>query len=168
MLYTDSFNRRVLLKAFDDADIAYFPLFDAQVHVFVGEHHPLAQEKLLQPEDLEEYPRYSFEQGTENSFYYSEEPLSYLPHKRNVRISGPGNAHQLAHQPQRLHAFHWRAVGGNAFGALRPSRWTWTRPCRWATSCTTSAAPAPCLLRYIKELQAGISANPTVQACRQG
>ena len=36
VLYTDSFNRRVLFKAFDDADIAYFPLFDAQVHVFVA------------------------------------------------------------------------------------------------------------------------------------
>ena len=42
VLYTDGFNRRVLQKAFDDADVAYAPLFDARVHVFVGEHHPLA------------------------------------------------------------------------------------------------------------------------------
>ena len=87
ILYTDDFNRRVLQKAFDDADVAYAPLFDARVHVFVGEHHPLAGATLLRPDDLADYPRYSFEQGTTNSFYYSEEPLSHLPHKRNIRIS---------------------------------------------------------------------------------
>ena len=143
VLYTDSFNRRVLLKAFDDADIAYFPLFDAQVHVFVGEHHPLAQEKLLQPEDLEEYPRYSFEQGTENSFYYSEEPLltcrtsatcAYRTGERSPTCSPATTATR----------FPLACCRRKCIRALRPSRWTWTRPCRWATSCTTSAAPAPC------------------------
>ena len=75
ILYTDDFNRRVLRKAFDDADVTYFPLFDARVHVFVGEHHPLAARTLLRPEDLEPYPRYSFEQGTRTPFYYSESRL---------------------------------------------------------------------------------------------
>ena len=94
-LYTDDFNRRVLQKAFDDADVAYAPLFDARVHVFVGEHHPLAGKALLRPDDLADYPRYSFEQGTTNSFYYSEEPLSHLPHKRNIRISYRGTLTNL-------------------------------------------------------------------------
>ena len=95
ILYTDAFNRRVLQKAFDDADVTYFPLFDARVHVFVGEHHPLAKRSLLAPQDLEDYPRYSFEQGTANSFYYSEEPFSYLPHARNIRISDRGTLTNL-------------------------------------------------------------------------
>ena len=95
ILYTDDFNRRVLQKAFDDADVAYAPLFDARVHVFVGEHHPLAGATLLRPDDLADYPRYSFEQGTTNSFYYSEEPLSHLPHKRNIRISDRGTLTNL-------------------------------------------------------------------------
>ena len=38
---------------------------------------------------------YSFEQGTANSFYYSEEPLSYLPHARNIRISDRGTLTNL-------------------------------------------------------------------------
>ena len=95
ILYTDGFNRRVLSKAFEDAGIAYHPLFDARVHVFVGEHHPLADCDSLSPDDLEDFPRYSFEQGTTNSFYYSEEPLSYLPHKRNIRISDRGTLTNL-------------------------------------------------------------------------
>ncbi|MFR7754537.1 MAG: LysR family transcriptional regulator, partial [Bacteroidales bacterium] len=37
--------------------------------------------------ELEGYPRYSFEQGVANSFFFSEEPLSEVPHKRKIRIS---------------------------------------------------------------------------------
>ena len=95
ILYTDDFNRRVLEKAFSDANVAFYPLFDARVHVFVGEHHPLATRTLLTLADLEPYPRYSFEQGTENSFYYAEEPFSNLPHKRQIRISDRGTLTNL-------------------------------------------------------------------------
>jgi DNA-binding transcriptional LysR family regulator len=95
VLYTDDFNRRVLAKAFADANVAYFPLFDARPHVFVGEGHPLAGRERVSIDDLAPYPRYSFEQGTTNSFYYAEEPLAYLPHKRNVRISDRGTLTNL-------------------------------------------------------------------------
>lgn len=87
ILYLDSFNRPVLEKAFEDAGLVFHPLFDAEVHVFVGKQHPLAAQDTLSPEDLAPYPRYSFEQGTENSFYYSEEPLSQLPHRKTIRFS---------------------------------------------------------------------------------
>lgn len=95
VLYTDGFNRRVLRRAFDEANVAYTPLFDARVHVFVGEQHPLAGRALLAPDDLAPYPRYSFEQGTENSFSYAEEPMSYLPHAKNIRISDRGTLTNL-------------------------------------------------------------------------
>lgn len=95
ILYTDDFNRRVLGKAFADANLSYFPLFDARPHVFVGENHPLAGRDLLSIDDLAPYPRYSFEQGTTNSFYYAEEPLSYLPHRKNIRFSDRGTLTNL-------------------------------------------------------------------------
>ncbi|MBO4365519.1 MAG: LysR family transcriptional regulator [Eggerthellaceae bacterium] len=95
ILYMDSFNERVIQKALDDASLAFYPLFEAAVHVFVNENHPLAEKDLIRPEDLEEWPRYSFEQGIDNSFYYSEEPLSNLPHKRNIRISDRGTLTNL-------------------------------------------------------------------------
>ncbi|MEO2602763.1 LysR family transcriptional regulator, partial [Clostridium butyricum] len=37
--------------------------------------------------DLEQYPYLSFEQGENNSFYFSEEILSTLEHKKNIRVS---------------------------------------------------------------------------------
>ena len=95
ILYIDKNNARVLNKAFDDANLTFRPLFEAPVHVFVGEQHPLANKKLIELDDLKEFPRYSFEQGTTNSFYFSEEPLSEIPHKRNIRISDRGTLTSL-------------------------------------------------------------------------
>lgn len=95
VLYLDDYNERVLTKAFEEANISFSPLFNARAHVFVGEHHPLASRTLIKPEDLAAYPRYSFEQGAENSFYYSEEPLGYLPHACNIRFSDRGTLTNL-------------------------------------------------------------------------
>ena len=71
------------------------PLFDATVHVFVSERHPLARRPQLSLADLTPYTRYSFEQGTSNSFYYAEEPFSYIPCDRNIRISDRGTLTNL-------------------------------------------------------------------------
>lgn len=87
ILYLDEFNKRILEKAFADAHVVFHPLLDAQVHVFVNTQHPLAGKDVITLEELEPYSRYSFEQGTSNSFYYSEEPFSYIPCKRNIRVS---------------------------------------------------------------------------------
>ncbi len=95
ILFVDDFNKRVLMHAFEDANLVFTPLFTAKPHVFVGEHHPLAKRSILSIDDLEPYPRYSFEQGTTNSFYYAEEPLAYLPHKKNIRYSDRGTLTNL-------------------------------------------------------------------------
>lgn len=90
VLYVDDFNQRVLMKAIEDANLEFHPLFDARVHVFVGEGHPLARCSSVSPEELEEWPCLAFEQGMQNSFYFSEEPLSYLPHRKVIRVSDRG------------------------------------------------------------------------------
>lgn len=95
ILYLDDFNRRVLEKTFADARVSFHPLFNARVHVFVSEHHPLAARPSICLEDLAPYTRYSFEQGTSNSFYFSEEPYSYIPCARNIRVSDRGTLTNL-------------------------------------------------------------------------
>ena len=95
ILYLDDFNARVLQKAFADARASFHPLFDATVHVFVSERHPLARRPQLSLADLTPYTRYSFEQGTSSSFYYAEEPFSYIPCDRNIRISDRGTLTNL-------------------------------------------------------------------------
>ena len=87
ILYLSSFNERVICKALADACLSFDPLFTSHVHAFVRTAHPLTVRKRLLLEDLEPYPCYSFDQGTANSFYFAEEPLSYLHHRQTVSIS---------------------------------------------------------------------------------
>lgn len=95
VLYLSNFNKRVISKALSDAGLEFVALFEAEPHVFVGEHHPLAQETSVKPEQLEDYTRYSFEQGANNSFFFSEEPLSHLPHKKQITYSDRGTLSNL-------------------------------------------------------------------------
>ena len=95
ILYLSNFNRKVLSKIFSDADLAFVPLFEAKPHVFVGSHHPLSAYEKVTPQDLEDFPRYSFEQGSNNSFFYSEEPLSHLPHRQEITYSDRGTLTNL-------------------------------------------------------------------------
>ena len=162
VLYTDGFNRRVLQKAFDDADVAYAPLFDARVHVFVGEHHPLAGATLLRPDDLADYPRYSFEQGTTNSFYYSEEPLSHLPHKRNIRISDRGTLTNLL-TSYNGYTLSTGVLSAEMHSGIASIPLDVDETMQVGYIMHNERRPSDLLLRYIDELHAIIGADPTVE-----
>ena len=85
-------------KALEDANLSFTELFCANPHAFVGEHHPLSSRKSLKIEELAPYPRYSFEQGSSNSFYFAEEPFAELPSEKRVIISDRGTlSNLLAH-----------------------------------------------------------------------
>lgn len=98
VLYLSSFNEQVLTRAFEDANLAFSPLFTARPHVFLGERHPLADRKKLRIEDLAEYPRYTFDQGSTNSFFYAEEPFAEMPHEKRIMMRDRGTlSNLLAH-----------------------------------------------------------------------
>ncbi len=87
ILYTNSFNEKVLGKLFRDNDLVFTPLFDAAPHIFVSARHPLAKRERVAVEDLEPWPCLAFDQGEFNSFHYSEEILSTLSHRKSIRVS---------------------------------------------------------------------------------
>ena len=76
ILYLNKFNEEVIRKTLKDNDLSFTPLFTAKPHVFIGKNSPLAKKRYLTLEDLKPYPRLSYEQGSHNSFYFSEEILS--------------------------------------------------------------------------------------------
>ena len=76
VLYLNKFNETIIQKTLRENDLSFTPLFKAKPHVFIGKDSPLAKKKSLSPDDLKPYPRLSYEQGTHNSFYFSEEILS--------------------------------------------------------------------------------------------
>ncbi len=86
VLYLNPFNQIVLKKAIKDNDLTFTTLFVAKPHVFVGSNNPLARKKTVTLEDLEPYPRLSYEQGEHNAFYFSEEILSTLECRKNIQV----------------------------------------------------------------------------------
>ncbi|MEL7597100.1 MAG: LysR family transcriptional regulator [Clostridiaceae bacterium] len=87
ILYLNEFNSKVLNKLFKENNLKFTKLFVAKPHVFISTKNPLSKQKVVTIKDLEKYPYLSFEQGEYNSFHFSEEILSTLSHKRNIRVS---------------------------------------------------------------------------------
>ena len=81
------FNRKVIEKLLRENDLVFSPLFTAKPHVFVSISNPLAAKEYVTPEDLENYPCLSFEQGEYNSFYFSEEILSTTFSRKSIHVS---------------------------------------------------------------------------------
>lgn len=86
ILYLNKFNETILKKTIRENDLKFYTLFVAKPHIFVGINNPLAKKDVINLEDLEPYPRLSYEQGEHNSFYFSEEILSTLERKRNILV----------------------------------------------------------------------------------
>ena len=74
-------------KLLKENHLEFHPLFTAEPHIFISSSNPLAKRKSVTLEDLEEYPYLSFEQGDYNSFYFSEEILSTVFHKKSIHVS---------------------------------------------------------------------------------
>lgn len=98
VLYLSSFNESVIGHALEDANLSFNLLFSAQPHIFVSDSHPLASRTEVTLDDLVPYPRYAFEQGNANSFFYAEEPFAELPHDKRIAVSDRGTlSNLLAH-----------------------------------------------------------------------
>lgn len=95
ILYVNEFNEKVIQKLLHESNLLFKPLFIAKPHVFVSASNPLSHKKIVCLKDLENYPYLSFEQGDNNSFYYSEEILSTLEHNKNINVSDRATLYNL-------------------------------------------------------------------------
>lgn len=87
ILYRNDFNRNVIDKLLRDSGLAFRPLFLAEPHIFISRRNPLASQDRATLADLADLPRLTFDQGTNNSFYFAEEILSTLSSKKEIRVS---------------------------------------------------------------------------------
>lgn len=87
VLFLTDYNRDVLTKLLEDNHLIYTSLFKAHPHIFVSKSNPLANRTSVTLEDLEDFPYLSYDQGIHNSFYFSEEILSQIPHKKSIVVS---------------------------------------------------------------------------------
>ena len=87
ILYRNDFNRNVIDKLLRDSGLVFHPLFLADPHIFVSRKNPLAARERVTLDDLAGLPRLTFDQGTNNSFYFAEEILSTLSSAQEIRVS---------------------------------------------------------------------------------
>ena len=87
ILYLNEFNHKALSKLFGEYKLEFTPLLECQIYAYMWKGHPLAGRDKVSMEDLEEYPCLSFEQGENNSFYFSEEVRSTYQYKRLIKAN---------------------------------------------------------------------------------
>lgn len=87
ILFLSNFNREVLLHMVTAADLSFHQLFTASPHVFVHREHPLVSRSTVTLTDLQPYPRLTYEQGINNSFYFSEELHSTEVSRKNIVVT---------------------------------------------------------------------------------
>ena len=87
VLFLNSYNHDVLTKMFDYNHLTYTSLFKAHPHIFVSKDNPLAKHQSVSLSDLEDFPYLSYDQGIHNSFYFSEEIMSQISHKKSIVVS---------------------------------------------------------------------------------
>lgn len=87
ILYVNDFNRKVLEKMFQESNLEFHELLNCHIYVYLSKSHPLATKKIITLEELTEYPCLSFDQGSNNSFYFAEEVLSTYEYKRIIKAN---------------------------------------------------------------------------------
>lgn len=87
IIFLSNFNREVILRILHNAEIQFNPLFTAKPHVFVSRDNPLARVEKVTLDELKKYPRLTYEQGNNNSFYFSEELHSTVESRKNIIVS---------------------------------------------------------------------------------
>ena len=86
VLYLSRRNERAIMKILRKEELEFDMLFEAKPHVFLGKKHPLAKKKSIRPQELDDYPYLTYEQGAENALYFAEEVMPAIDRKKNIRV----------------------------------------------------------------------------------
>ncbi|MFV0527341.1 MAG: LysR family transcriptional regulator [Lachnospiraceae bacterium] len=87
ILFLSKYNREVILRIIHMNDLKFTTLFTAAPHVFISHDNPLAKKKQITLQDLSGFPRLTYEQGINNSFYYSEELHSNEESSKSIIVT---------------------------------------------------------------------------------
>lgn len=87
ILYLSNFNKNMILKMLNSADLEFHHLINCQIYVYIYKDHPLAKKEIITFDDLKDYPNLSFEQGDNSSFYFSEEIYANKEYQRMVKVN---------------------------------------------------------------------------------
>ena len=87
VLYENDFNEKVLNKMLKENGLEFIELFQCDTFVYLWKGHPLAKQKVISMEELDDYPCLSFDQGKNHSLYLAEEMKSTYEYKRLIKAN---------------------------------------------------------------------------------
>lgn len=86
IIFLSEHNEEILSKLIRNNNLIFEELYVAKPHIFIYKHHPLAKKDKVKLDDLTQYPYLVYEQGTRNSFYFSEEFISTLDFPKIIQV----------------------------------------------------------------------------------
>ncbi len=89
------YNQKILTNLFEESNLTFHKIMEKETFVYVGKQHPLAGEKELTLEQLDEYPCVVFEQGDNTSFYFKEEAFSTYEYARIIQSNDRATSMEL-------------------------------------------------------------------------
>lgn len=87
IIFLSDFNREVLLHLIQNSDLRFEPLFTAKPHIFVSSANALAGRESVTMDELKAFPRLTYDQGVNNSFYFAEELHSTAESPKSIVVS---------------------------------------------------------------------------------
>lgn len=91
----NGYNQKILMKLFEESNLVFHEIMQRETYVYLWKKHPLAYEKELTLEQLEEYPCLIFEQGDDTSFYFTEEAFSTYQYPRLIQSNDRATSMEL-------------------------------------------------------------------------
>lgn len=80
-------DRELMERFLNKKGISYTPFLETSPYVFVRKNHPLASKKIISLEDIQAYPYVFYDQGINNSSFFTEELTDEISCGRRVEIS---------------------------------------------------------------------------------
>ena len=87
ILYLSNYNRRFMMKQFDEWNLEFHKLADCDAFVYLYKGHPLAKKKSITYEELLPYPNMTFDQGDNPSMHTAEEILVENEFPRKIQVN---------------------------------------------------------------------------------
>lgn len=95
LLFVSTYNRKVLKRLFDENEVEFHPLYKCAAYVYLSKNHPLASQKAISFEQLQDYPCMIFEQGDIDSSYLAEEILTDREYARKITVTDRATMNNL-------------------------------------------------------------------------
>ncbi len=87
IIYTHSKTQRMMRRYLKENHLEFVPICETKAHVLLNKSDPLAKEKSLRLEQLEEYTYLYFDQQGTDPIYFSEEIISNRDCKKKIGVS---------------------------------------------------------------------------------